>query len=73
MLFRSGAAREFADEPNGVHYYDNLAVARTAAMPSVLVEAGVIVNREEEARMADPQVRENIAGALAGGVAACLK
>ena len=68
-----GAAREFADEPNGVHYYDNLAVARTAAMPSVLVEAGVIVNREEEARMADPQVRENIAGALAGGVAACLK
>ncbi len=68
-----GSGRAFADEANGVHYYDNLAVARTATMPSVLVEAGVIVNPEEEQRLRDPQVRDRIARAIAGAVAACLK
>lgn len=68
-----GAPRPFADEENGVHWYDNLAVARTAAMPSVLVEAGVIVNREEERRMADPEVRRRIAAAVAGGARECLR
>ena len=67
-----GESRPFADETNGVHYYDNLAVARSAAMASVLVEAGVIVNREEEQRMRDPQVRRQIAAAVAGGVRECL-
>lgn len=68
----TGAPRPFADEANGVHYYDNLAVARTATMPSVLVEAGVVVNREEERRMRDPQVRGRIAAAVAEGARACL-
>ena len=68
----TGRAAALADEANGVHYYDNLAVARTATMPSVLVEAGVIVNHEEERRMRDPQVRARIAAAVAAGVRACL-
>jgi len=67
-----GEARPFADEANGVHYYENLAVARSAAMASVLVEAGVIVNREEDQRMRDPEVRRRIAAAVAGGVGECL-
>ena len=67
-----GEARPFADEANGVHYYDNLAVARSAAMASVLVEAGVIVNRQEDQRMRDPDVRRRIAAAVAGGVRECL-
>ena len=66
-----GESRPFADEENGVHYYDNLAVARAAAMASVLVEAGVIVNREEDQRMRDPEVRRRIAAAVAGGTRAC--
>jgi N-acetylmuramoyl-L-alanine amidase len=67
-----GESRPFADEENGVHYFDNLAVARTATMPSVLVEAGVIVNREEERRMRDPETRRRIAEAVAGGARECL-
>ena len=67
-----GESRPFADEANGVHYYDKLAVGRSAAMASVLVEAGVIVNREEERRMRDPAVRSRIAAAIAGGVRECL-
>jgi N-acetylmuramoyl-L-alanine amidase len=69
----TGAPRPFADEANGVHWYDNLAVGRTALMPSVLVEAGVIVNREEDKRMRDPQVRARIAAAVAQGVQKCLE
>jgi N-acetylmuramoyl-L-alanine amidase len=68
-----GENRPFADEANGVHFYDNLAVGKTAPMPSVLVEAGVIVNRQEEKRMLDPQVRARIARAIAQGVSACLR
>ena len=67
-----GAPRPFADEANGVHLYDNLAVGRTASMPSVLVEAGVIVNRDEERRMRDPEVRQRIARAVADGAGDCL-
>lgn len=67
-----GESRPFADEENGVHYFDNLAVARTATMASVLVEAGVIVNRDEERRMRDPEMRRRIAVAVAGGARECL-
>jgi len=67
-----GESRPFADEANGVHYYDNLAVARTATMASVLVEGGVLVNQEEERRMRDPEVRARIAAAVAAGVRECL-
>jgi N-acetylmuramoyl-L-alanine amidase len=68
-----GENRPFADETNGVHYFDNLAVGRTAAMASVLFEAGVIVNRAEEARMRDPEIRARIAAAVAAGVRDCLR
>ena len=67
-----GESRPFADEENGVHYFDNLAVGRSAAMASVLVEAGVIVNREEDRRMRDARVRARIAAAVAEGVKDCL-
>ncbi|MSP95864.1 MAG: N-acetylmuramoyl-L-alanine amidase [Betaproteobacteria bacterium] len=67
-----GESRPFADEVNGVHYFDNLAVAKTATMAAVLVEAGVIVNREEEARLAAPAIRQTIAAAIAEGVSRCL-
>jgi len=67
-----GENRPFADEANGVHYYDNLAVGRSAAMPSVLVEAGVIVNRAEDERLREPAVRQQIAKAIAQGVKQCL-
>ena len=68
-----GENRPFADEANGVHYYDNLGVAKTAKMPALLVEAGVIANRREEKRMLDPQVRERVARAVAQGAQRCLR
>jgi N-acetylmuramoyl-L-alanine amidase len=68
-----GEGRPFADEANGVHWYDNLAVGHTASMPSVLVEGGVIVNRRDEERMRNPAVQSAIARAVAEGANACLQ
>jgi N-acetylmuramoyl-L-alanine amidase len=68
-----GENRPFADKANGVHYFDHLAVLRRAAMPALLFEAGVIVNRDEEMRMRDSAVRERIAAGVADGIEACLK
>jgi N-acetylmuramoyl-L-alanine amidase len=67
-----GENRPFADEANGVHYYDNLAVLKTARVPALLFEAGVIVNRDEELRMRDPAVRAKIVAAVVSGVGSCL-
>src|SRR5262245_66101628 len=67
-----GENRPFADEENGVHYFDNLAVLKTAGVPALLFEAGVLVNRAEELRMRDPAVREKIVKAIVGAVGACL-
>ena len=67
-----GENRAFADKRNGVHYFDRLAVLRNARMPALLFEAGVIVNREEEKRMADPAVRKRIATAVANGIEGCM-
>jgi N-acetylmuramoyl-L-alanine amidase len=67
-----GESRPFADEANGVHYFDNLAVLKTATIPAPLFEAGVIVNRDEELTMRDPAVRQRIVEGIVAGVATCL-
>ncbi len=67
-----GENRPFADKPNGVHYFDRLAVLRDAKMPALLFEAGVIINRTEELRMADPAERQQIAAAVAGAIEECM-
>lgn len=68
-----GESRPFADEANGVHYFDNLAVLKTATIPALLIEAGVIVNRDEELRMREPAVRARIVEAIVAGAGSCIK
>jgi len=67
-----GEMKPFADRANGIHYYDNLAVLKGAASPAVLLEAGVIVNRDEELNLADAGARDRMAAAVAAGLARCL-
>lgn len=66
-----GENREWADQENGVYYYDDLIVLKTAAMPAVLLEAGVIVNKEEEQAVQKPQMRNSIAAAIEAGLQNC--
>ena len=66
-----GQNREWADEANGVYYYDDLIVLKTATMPAVLLEAGVIVNRREEQAVQEPEMRSAISAAVERGLVAC--
>lgn len=66
-----GENREWADQENGVYYYDDLIVLKTAAMPAVLLEAGVIVNREEEQAIQKPEIHNLIATSIENGLLSC--
>lgn len=66
-----GEDRPWADQTNGVYYYDNLIVLKNAKIPAVLLEAGVIANRNEELRMLDPSVRKSVGAAVATGLGNC--
>ena len=66
-----GESREWADQGNGVYYYDELVVLKTATMPAVLLEAGVIVNRHEELALQQPEMRSAISAAVERGLIAC--
>ena len=68
-----GESKPFADRANGVHYYDNLVVLKSARMPALLLEAGVIVNRDEEVRMRSAETQQRIAAAVARGLERCLR
>jgi N-acetylmuramoyl-L-alanine amidase len=68
----AGENRPFADRSRGIHYYDGLAVLRTARQPAVLIEAGVVVNPQDEIRVTGKEGRNRIAEAVARAVAECL-
>ncbi|WP_233217428.1 N-acetylmuramoyl-L-alanine amidase [Trinickia dabaoshanensis] len=66
-----GENRPLIDRRLGIHRFDDLVVLKTAPMPAVLVEAGVIVNPEEERRLAEPATIAKLAGAISKGVMDC--
>lgn len=66
-----GESREWADEANGVYYYDNLVVLRSATEPAVLLEAGIILNPDEEERLQTREVRGRIAKSVEQGLQVC--
>ena len=60
-----GERRELLDPQRGIFEYKNLRVLKETQMPAVLLEAGVIVNRDEELFMATPERQRAISGAIA--------
>lgn len=68
-----GEARPWADYAAGVHYHDELIVLRTAEVPAVLLEAGVIVHRQEETLLSQEAHRRRMAAAVAQGALACIE
>jgi N-acetylmuramoyl-L-alanine amidase len=56
------------DAEGGVYRYDQLVVLRNTRMPAVLLEAGSIVNRQEELELATPERRLLVAKAVTAAV-----
>ena len=61
--------RILVDADAGVYRYDQLIVLRETKMPAVLLEAGSIVNRQEELELATPERRALTSAAIAAAVA----
>jgi N-acetylmuramoyl-L-alanine amidase len=60
--------RELLDADAGVYRFDQLVVLRYTRMPALLLEAGSIVNRQEELELATPERRTLTSAAVAAAV-----
>lgn len=59
-----GENRPLIDRERGLYRFDDLVVLKTARMPAVLFEAGLIVNRVEERLLRTPAHRAKLTGAM---------
>jgi N-acetylmuramoyl-L-alanine amidase len=66
--FMGGRQRQLIDADAGVYRYDQLVVLRETQMPAVLLEAGSIINRDEEILMNIREHRALISGAVTTAV-----
>ena len=63
-----GENRELVDRVRGVYRFDDLVVLKKTAMPAVLFECGLIVNREEELLLTSDGYRRMLASGLVRSV-----
>ncbi len=68
--FMGSRQRKLVDAEAGVYRYDQLIVLRRTRMPAVLLEAGSIVNRDEELLLDSPERQALIAAAATDAVEA---
>jgi N-acetylmuramoyl-L-alanine amidase len=59
-----GERKQLLDLNLGIYRYDKLFVLRNTAAPAVLLEAGIIVNRDEELQLASSERQNEIAEAV---------
>ncbi len=59
-----GERKDLLDSKNGVYRYDNLAVLRRNKLPALLIECGVILNRDEELLIDSNEYRKMIGQAV---------
>jgi N-acetylmuramoyl-L-alanine amidase len=59
---------ELLDKDVGVYRYDHLVVLMHTNMPALLLEAGSIINRDEEVRMASAERQDLIINSVAAGL-----
>jgi N-acetylmuramoyl-L-alanine amidase len=63
-----GERRQLIDDGRGIYRFDDLVVLKNTKAPAILFEAGVIVNREEEALLASTGYQDTISSAVVRAV-----
>jgi N-acetylmuramoyl-L-alanine amidase len=66
--FMGRRRRQLVNAFSGVYRFDQLIVLRDTRMPAVLLEAGLIINREEELLLASPEHRARISAGVTEAV-----
>jgi N-acetylmuramoyl-L-alanine amidase len=56
------------NKETGVYSYDKLIVLKSTRMPAVLLEAGSIINRDEELKMDSPEYRDIVSSGVTAAV-----
>jgi N-acetylmuramoyl-L-alanine amidase len=68
--FMGHRRRQLVDAEAGVYRYDQLIVLRMTQMPAVLLEAGSIINRDQEVELSTSERRDMISSAVVAAVEA---
>lgn len=63
-----GENRKLIDKTKGIYAFPELAVLRTSKIPAILVECGVIINKDEEVLLSKKEYQEKISESLAKGI-----
>jgi N-acetylmuramoyl-L-alanine amidase len=66
--FMGHRQRLLVDVRAGVYRYDQLIVLKSTRMPAVLLEAGSIINRDEEVMMSSPERQSLVSAAVTDAV-----
>jgi N-acetylmuramoyl-L-alanine amidase len=64
-----GERKKLIDANAGVYLYDDLYVLRNASVPAILLEAGVITDRDEEKRLASDSEKIKLADSVLHAIA----
>ena len=70
QAFMGHRRRDLLDAEAGVYRYDQLVVLKETRMPAVLLEAGSIINRDEELLLMTPERQSVISAAVTDAVKA---
>jgi N-acetylmuramoyl-L-alanine amidase len=60
----AGENRTLLDKEKGVYKFNDLVVLKTASMPAILLECGIIVNRKEELLVSGNEFKREVAQAI---------
>lgn len=63
-----GENRELLDKKHGIYNFPELAVLRTAKMPAILFECGVILNRNEEILLSNPVYQDTLVSVIVSAI-----
>jgi len=63
-----GENRKLVDKEKGIYEFNDLVVLKTAKMPAVLIECGIIVNRDEEILLSNPVYQKAIVLSIGNAV-----
>lgn len=63
-----GENRKLLDDINGIYEFNDLIVLKTAMMPAVLLECGIIVNRRDELLIKSNRVKEEMTDRIVNAI-----
>lgn len=62
--YMKGEHKGLVNRERGIYKYNNLIILKTATIPAVLIECGIIVNREEEVEICKAEYQDKVVSSI---------